>query len=269
MQRKIISFSVLFVFSFAPLAWSEVVYFGKITAVAGKVESQRKDAAAAAPANVGDMVFEGGSVKTHAASRAGITLRDNSRVFIGPNSKVRLGKFTLDDAEETRDAEVDVSYGKLRVITAKIMKATAAGERRPWRNLNFTVETPTAVAVIKGSDCVFNVTPDNTDIGCFDGMAIVKNKDPKVEGEEIIGSDEDGSVPKDKPPSGPSGMTPDEKDALDDGVEDGEGEGEGEGEVFPYEPTDATAPLPAGGGGGGGLPVSGGGGTGCASPPCH
>lgn len=74
-------------------------------------------------ANVGSALRGSDVITTAAASSVGITLRDNTLLSAGPNSRLSLDKFVFDSTSHQGALEATLRRGTLAVISGKIAKA--------------------------------------------------------------------------------------------------------------------------------------------------
>jgi len=100
-----------------------------------------------------DAVLVNDTVRTAAASKVKILLRDDSIMTLGEHSEMQLTTFLL--SREQRRTVVNLVLGTLRVITTRIFGADSATE----------VHTLNTVAGIRGTDLVVSFSPpDHTDV---------------------------------------------------------------------------------------------------------
>src|SRR5262245_61202271 len=74
-----------------PLFAQEPAAIGRIKIASGSVFVVR--AGGLVPARAGEVVFEADGLRTGPDGRVGITLKDDTRVSLGPGSEVRLDRF--------------------------------------------------------------------------------------------------------------------------------------------------------------------------------
>ena len=72
------------------------------------------------PAQAGQMVFEADSLKTGADGRLGITLKDDTRVSLGPGSEVRVDRFVFVPAEGRMGLGMGIGINQGEVIVGNI-----------------------------------------------------------------------------------------------------------------------------------------------------
>src|SRR5688572_24031116 len=80
-----------------PLAAQQPVPAGRIKVVSGTAFVRHQDQQVRA--TVGAAVFESDTLTTGADGRIGVTLRDETRIALGPQSEVRLDRFQYAPAE--------------------------------------------------------------------------------------------------------------------------------------------------------------------------
>jgi len=100
------------------------------------------------PAQAGDMVFEADGLKTGADGRLGITLKDDTRVSLGPGSEVRLDRFLFVPAEGRLGLVLNVVRGVMAYVSGRIAKLAPDSIR---------LETPAAVVGVRGTTIALRV----------------------------------------------------------------------------------------------------------------
>lgn len=134
----------LFLFS-APLSAAEA---GVVKNVQGQVQIER--AGTLSEAKVGDVVFEGDTVRVRGEGSAGISLKDETLLSLGPNSQLRVTLFNYDPTTRSGQVETSILKGTLRFVTGFIGRAKPEAVK---------VSTPTATIGIRGTDFIVEV-PD-------------------------------------------------------------------------------------------------------------
>ena len=121
---------------------------GRIKVAAGSVFIVRQGQAM--PAQVGQVVFEADGLRTAADGRIGVTLNDDTRVSLGPNSEVRLDRFLYAPAEGRLGFVLKVVSGIVAYVSGRIAKLSPDSIR---------LETPSAVVGVRGTRLAISVTP--------------------------------------------------------------------------------------------------------------
>ena len=119
---------------------------GRIKVASGSAFIVR--AGALVPAQAGDMVFEADGLRTGADGRLGITLKDDTRVSIGPGSEVRLDRFLFVPAEGRLGLVLNVVRGVMAYVSGRIAKLAPDSIR---------LETPAAVVGVRGTTLALRV----------------------------------------------------------------------------------------------------------------
>jgi hypothetical protein len=123
-------------------------------------------------------------VRTAAASKVKILLRDDSIMTLAENSEMQFTEFLL--TPQQRRTLVSLTLGKLRVVTTKIFGAGSATE----------VRTANTVAGVRGTTFVVAfIPPEQTNVVALDGVVTVRNPNfPHLEpvqanfGTQVIGN---------------------------------------------------------------------------------
>jgi hypothetical protein len=117
-------------------------FIGWVSALEGTGEVQRAGAGDWVPLAPADGVSQGDQVRTAAASRMKILLRDDSVLTLGESSQLRLDEQVAGPAPQST---LELLFGKIRAIATE--RYGAAGAR-------FEVKTPTAIAGVRGTEFI-------------------------------------------------------------------------------------------------------------------
>ena len=117
---------------------------------AGYVKIVRGDAliirgGAEMPARPGDAVYQKDQLRTGADGRLGITLKDDTRVSLGPNSEIGLSEFKFSPAEGELGLVMKLLRGVAAFVTGRI------GQLRPDA---VRIETPATIIGVRGTHFV-------------------------------------------------------------------------------------------------------------------
>ena len=107
-------------------------------------------AGALVQAQAGQDVFETDSLRTGADGRLGITMKDDTRVALGPSSEVRLDRFVYAPADGRFGFVLQVVRGVVAYVSGRIAKVSPDSIR---------LETPAAVVGVRGTAVAIRVTP--------------------------------------------------------------------------------------------------------------
>jgi len=131
--------SIIFLLSvLAPaLAAADV---GQIKTLAGDVRIERAGAALAAAA--GDGLLASDVVVTGADGKVGITFVDNTRLSLGPESRMELARFRFDATTHEGEFVSRIERGTLSIISGQIAKSSPDAMK---------VETPSSVLSVRGT----------------------------------------------------------------------------------------------------------------------
>lgn len=100
------------------------------------------------PAVAGQAVYEADALRTGADGRLGVTLKDDTRLSLGPNSEVRLDRFAFEPAEGQLGFVLKVVRGMAAYVSGKIAKIAPDAVR---------LETPSAIVGVRGTTVVIRV----------------------------------------------------------------------------------------------------------------
>jgi hypothetical protein len=119
---------------------------GRIKVVSGSAFIVRNDATIRA--ELGQDVFETDSLKTGADGRIGVTLKDDTRVSIGPSSELRLERFTYEPGSGNLGMVVRFVRGVAAYVSGRMAKIAPQSIR---------LETPAAIVGVRGTSLAIRV----------------------------------------------------------------------------------------------------------------
>ena len=141
--------ALLFVLMAEPAFSQQPVDIGRIKVVTGSAFIVR--AGALVPAQAGQAVFQADGLRTGAGGRVGITLRDDTRLSLGPNSEVRLDRFAYAPAESQVGLVLRIVRGVVAYVSGRIAKLSPDSIR---------LETPGAIVGVRGTTLAVRVLPE-------------------------------------------------------------------------------------------------------------
>jgi hypothetical protein len=99
------------------------------------------------PAQAGQVVYAADSLRTGADGNIGVTLKDDTRLSLGPTSEVRLERFVY---EPGRDVGMVLRFvrGVAAYVSGRIAKLAPDSIR---------LETPAAIVGVRGTSLIFRV----------------------------------------------------------------------------------------------------------------
>jgi hypothetical protein len=119
---------------------------GRIKTAAGAVSIVRQNATI--PARVGQPLFQSDSVRTGADGRVGITLKDETRLALGPNTDVRIDQFAYSPGQGNLRMVMNIARGLVAYVSGRIAKLSPDAVR---------LETPSAILGVRGTRMVIRV----------------------------------------------------------------------------------------------------------------
>jgi len=90
----------------------------------------------------GDPIYESDTVRTGTDSQLGLTLRDETRLSLGPNTEVALATYAYAPAEQRFALVVRVARGLLEYISGRLGKLAPESIR---------IETPSSIIGVRGT----------------------------------------------------------------------------------------------------------------------
>ena len=137
------AFTALAVAAIAGPAIAQPAAAGRIDRLAGTAVILR--AGAQVPLKAGDTVLETDVLRTGPDGRIGVTLKDDTRLSLGPASEVRIEKFLYAPSEGKIGLALRVVRGLVAYVSGRIAKIAPDAVR---------LETPAAIVGVRGTTLV-------------------------------------------------------------------------------------------------------------------
>lgn len=119
---------------------------GRIKMVSGDAVVVRRNAPVAA--RTGELVFAEDVLRTGAGGQIAVTMKDDTRISIGPNSDVRLATFEFAPAEGRLALTLRIARGVLAYVSGRIARLSPDSVR---------LETPSALVGVRGTRLAIRV----------------------------------------------------------------------------------------------------------------
>jgi hypothetical protein len=140
------TFLVVLLAASAGSASGEDATAGRIKSAAGTVSVVRHGSVI--PAQAGQPLFESDTVRTGGDGRAGIMLRDETRMALGPNTDVRIDQFLYSPGQGSLGMVIKIAQGLVAYVSGRIAKLSPEAVR---------LETPSAILGVRGTRMVIRV----------------------------------------------------------------------------------------------------------------
>ena len=121
---------------------------GRIKVVSGSAFIVRESKLV--PAQMGQLVFEADGLRTGTDGRIGVTLKDDTRVSLGPGSEVRLDRFVYAPSDGRLGVVLKIVRGVAAYVSGQIAKLSPDSVR---------LETPAAIVGVRGTSLAIRVEP--------------------------------------------------------------------------------------------------------------
>lgn len=144
--RLIVGVFALAALGTAPVFAQEPQAAGRIKVTSGTVYVVR--GGAQVPVQAGQIVYQADVIRTGADGRIGMTLKDDTRVSLGPGSEVHLERFSYAPAEGQLALALKVIRGAVAYVSGHIAKLAPDAVR---------IETPSAILGVRGTTLAMRV----------------------------------------------------------------------------------------------------------------
>jgi ferric-dicitrate binding protein FerR (iron transport regulator) len=166
---------------------------GRVDALVGDCTVVRFGESGASALAVGTALHEGDRIRTEVGARLRLAFVDGTVVQLGERTDLVLDWFLHAPDVGTQNVLLRVSSGIFRVILELVLPRAA-----------FEVQTTTAVASVRGTDWITEATADATAIVALEGQVAIRNIEPALVGEVVLGPGEGTTVTADAPPTAPT-----------------------------------------------------------------
>jgi hypothetical protein len=127
-------------------AAAQTAVIGRIKSTSGQVFLVRQKALI--PVKAGQTLLVADGIRTGADGRAGITLQDETRLSLGPNSDVQLEQFVYAPGEGRLRFALKIARGLIAYVSGRIAKLSPEAVR---------LETPSAILGVRGTRLAIRV----------------------------------------------------------------------------------------------------------------
>ena len=186
------------------LAWSASAHegqkVGRISALQGRAIALRQGVDRPDQLAVDSALYRADTVQTAAESKARLSLDDDTTITMGELTTVRILRAGTAQAGASR---VSVAGGVARLVARHV-----AG--RPHAE----AVTPTAVAAVRGTEWLLDVSGPATGVPVVSGRVSVANVRREVKGSVVLSAGEGTDVAPGKPPTPPATWAANRRDAL-------------------------------------------------------
>jgi hypothetical protein len=193
MHRRIAGLGILILLWSAPAAAQTPSSIGTVDALTGDCTVVRFGESAASALTVGAALHEGDRIRTAQGARLRLAFADGSVVQLGERTDLVLDWFLHAPDAGTQNVLLRVSFGIFRVILQLVLPRAA-----------FEVQTATAVASVRGTDWIAEASAEATAIVALEGDVAIRNVEPALPGEVVLGTGEGTTVTADAPPTAPT-----------------------------------------------------------------
>lgn len=176
---------------------------GHVTGLEGKVTVLPQGKFAPEILTLRKSVFREDIIETDRASKVRITLIDATVISLGEQSRLELKEFSHEARHQTRAGRFAMTLGVFRAILKEMLPPST-----------FEVTTPTAIAAIRGTELMGEVSSNSTAIVVLDGTVGVLNIRPTVLDQAILTPGMGTTVTSGQPPSAPTRWSESRIEAL-------------------------------------------------------
>lgn len=165
---------------FAAAAASYAGGVGSFTAVDGRVDLLKPGQTRAEAVKKGDTVTPGDIVRTKSNSQAEIVFEDGAVLRISESSRMEIKDYLMAEDGKRKNGIMRLLRGKIRATVPKALGRIIPITKGP---ATFEVETPTAVAGVRGTDFFVSFDRGTTGVFVLEGTVETRNR---IHSEEAV-----------------------------------------------------------------------------------
>jgi len=165
---------------------------GQVASLEGQATVRHAGSSEAMSLSVQNPVYRDDTIQTLEASKIKLVLIDGTQLTLGERGTMTLSKFVYAPQHNTHQGVVSITRGFFRAVAHKVLPQTA-----------FEVRTATAVAAVRGTQWLGEVTPEATAIVVLEGEVTVVQADAKVRGKVVLTPGQGTDVHGKNPPTAP------------------------------------------------------------------
>jgi hypothetical protein len=188
------------------IAWSASAFegqkVGRISALQGRATVLRQGVDRPDQLEMDSPLYRADTVQTATASKARLSLDDDTVVTMGELTTLRIVR--AGTAQAGAAARVSVATGVARLVAQHV----------PGR-AHAEAVTPTAVAAVRGTEWLLDVSGRGTGILVVAGQVVVSNARREIKGTVVLKPGEGTDVAPGKAPTPPATWSASRRDALD------------------------------------------------------
>lgn len=144
--RRSVGILALVLLAATPVAAQQQSAAGRIKVVSGSAFIVR--GAETIPARAGELVFAADGLRTGEGGSVGVTLRDDTRLSLGPNSEVRLDRYVYAPGNGGLGMVIKFVRGVAAYVSGRIARIAPESIR---------LETPSAIVGVRGTSLAVRV----------------------------------------------------------------------------------------------------------------
>jgi len=146
LRRSLAVLAVVVGFATPVFAAQEANPAGRIKTVTGAAFIVRNNAVI--PAQAGQVVYEADALRTGPDGKMGVTLKDDTRLALGPGSEVRLERFAYAPGTASLGMVLKFVRGVTAYVSGRLAKLAPDSDR---------LETPSAIVGVRGTTLAIRV----------------------------------------------------------------------------------------------------------------
>ena len=144
--RRSVGILALVLLAATPVAAQQQSAAGRIKVVSGSAFIVR--GSETIPARAGELVFAADGLRTGEGGTVGVTLRDDTRLSLGPNSEVRLDRYVYAPGNGGLGMVIKFVRGVAAYVSGRIARIAPESIR---------LETPSAIVGVRGTSLAVRV----------------------------------------------------------------------------------------------------------------
>jgi hypothetical protein len=166
---------------------------GAVTILEGKATVRHGASPTPQPLRVQSPIYQHDVIRTEAASKLQLTFVDDTVVNLGEKSTLEITRFVYSPQQPNQNSILTIPAGVFRAIVKKLLPQST-----------FEVTTPTAIAAVRGTDFMGEVSPETTSFVVLEGAVALFSARTIFRGIATLSEGLGSTISRDQPPSTPT-----------------------------------------------------------------
>jgi hypothetical protein len=166
---------------------------GAVTILEGRATVRHGASPTPQPLRVQSPIYQHDTIHTEVASKLQLTFADDTVVNLGEKSTLEITRFVYSPQQQNWTSSLSIPVGVFRAIVKKLLPQST-----------FEVTTPTAIAAVRGTDFMGEVSPETASFLVLEGSVALFSARTIFRGIATLSAGLGSTISRDQSPSTPT-----------------------------------------------------------------